>query len=145
MTRLSRGDGERDRFQIAHLTDHDYVRIFPQCAAQCGRERARMRVHLALGDVAGLGHQNVFDRVFEGDDVLVALRVYLIYQCRQRCRLAAADRAGHENQTILITRENFQMLGQAELVHRAHFGVDDAEDKIDTEPLPHHARAEPPE
>ena len=33
------------------------------------------------------------------------------------------------------------MLRQAELVHRAHFRVDDAEDEIDAETLTHNARA----
>ena len=38
MTRFRRADGERDRLQIAHFTDHDHVRVFAQRASQRRRE-----------------------------------------------------------------------------------------------------------
>ena len=34
MTRFRRGDGERDRFEVAHFADHDDIGIFTQRAAQ---------------------------------------------------------------------------------------------------------------
>ena len=115
--------------------------IFAQRAAQRRAERSRVRVHFALRDVAAFRLENVFDRVFERDDVLAPLDIHLLDQRRQRGRFSAADRAGHEDEPVLITREQFQMLGQPELVHRPHLGVDDAEDEIDSEPLAHDAGA----
>ncbi len=43
------------------------------------------------------------------------------------------------------TGEQLEALGQPELIHRADVGADDAENKIDPEPLPNDAGAEAPE
>ena len=64
-----------------------------------------MRVHFALRDVATFRLQNVFDRIFERDDVLAALQIHLLNQCSQRGRFAAADRAGHQDEAVLVARE----------------------------------------
>ena len=71
-----------------------------------------MRVHLALGDVTTFRLENVFDRIFEGDDVFAPLEIHLFDQRRQGRRLPAPDRAGHENESVLIARQQFQSLGQ---------------------------------
>ncbi len=70
MTGLSRSDGERDRFQIAHLPDHDDIRVFAQRGPERGGERKRVRMHFALRDVTAFRFENVFDRIFQRDDVL---------------------------------------------------------------------------
>src|SRR5437773_2350110 len=57
----------------------------------------------------------------------------------------SADRAGDEDQSVLITREEFEMLGQTELVHRLHLCVNDAKNEIDPEPLAGNAGAIPAE
>ena len=71
VARFRGGDGERDRFQVAHFTDHDDVRIFTQRAAQGGGEGLGVRVHFALGDVAALRLDDVLDRILQRDDVIV--------------------------------------------------------------------------
>src|SRR4029077_8068468 len=73
------------------------------------------------------------------------LDVYLVDQSREGGRFPAADRASDENQSVLITGEKFEMLRQTELVHRAHFCVDNAKDEIDPEALAHDTRAIPGE
>ena len=100
-----------------------------------------MRVHFALRDVATLRFENVFDRVFERDDVLASLDVHLLDQRRQRRGFSAADRTGDENEAVLIPREQLEMLGQTELIHRANARVNDAKDDIGAEPLPDHTCA----
>src|SRR3954462_10860233 len=101
-----------------------------------------MRVHFALRDVTAFRSEDVFDWVLQRDDVFAPLDIHLLDQRGQCCRFPTADRTGHENESVMKTREQFQMLGQPELVHRAYVGVDDAKDKIDTEPLPNDAGAE---
>ena len=145
MAGLGSGDGERNRFQIAHFADHDDIGILAERAAQRRCERAGMRVHFALGDVATFWFQHILDRIFEGDDVLAPLDVRLLDQSRERGRFSTADRAGDENQSVLITREEFEMLGQTELVHRLHLCVNDAKNEIDPEPLAGNAGAIPAE
>ena len=69
------------------------------------------------------------------------LEVHLFDQRGQRRGFAAADGSGDENQTILVTGQQLQALGQPELVHRPHLCIDDAEDEIDPETLPNDAGA----
>ena len=83
--------------EIAHLAHHDDIGIFTQRAAQRRAERARMRVHFALRDVATFWFENVFDRIFERDDVFASLDVHLLDQRRERRRFSAAHRTGNEN------------------------------------------------
>ena len=104
-----------------------------------------MRVHFALGDVATLRLEDVFDRILQRDDVLAPLQVHLLDERGQRGRFSAADRTGDEDQAILIARQQLQCSGKPELVHRSHSRVDDAENQIDAQPLPHHAGPKTPE
>ena len=83
--------------------------------------------------------------ILERDDVLVPLEVHLLDERGQRGRFAGADRAGDEDEAVVIAREQLEALRQAELVHRADVGADDAEDDVDPEPLPNDAGAEAPE
>ena len=79
-----------------------------------------MGVNFALGDVATLRLENVFDRILEGDDMLAALHVYLLDERGEGGRFAAADRAGDEDEAVMEAGEKLEALGQAEFVHRAH-------------------------
>ncbi len=86
----------RRRFVIAHLADHDHVRVLPQdmpqgvdkCHSFFGR-------NLHLADAGQL----IFNRVLHGHDVLDR-RVDAV-QTRVQCRaLARSRRAGHKNHTV---------------------------------------------
>ena len=145
MAGLRGGDGERDSLEVAHFAHHDDVGIFPQRTAQSGGERFRVGVHFALGDVATLRLEDVFDRVLESDDVLAPLDVYLLDERGQSGRFAAADRAGDEDESVMEAREQLEALGQAEFIHRPHPGADDAKDEVDPEPLPNDTGAKTPE
>ena len=70
-----------------------------------------MRMHFALRDVATFRLEDVFDRIFESDDVLAPFEIHLLDQSRQRRRFAAPHRARHENESVLITRQQFESLG----------------------------------
>src|ERR1051326_1938764 len=89
--------------------------------------------------------KDVLDRVFEGDDVLAALEIHRLDERGERGRLAAADRAGNEDETVMETGQQFEALGQAELIHRADVSADDAKDDVDPKTLPNDAGAETPE
>ena len=52
--------------------------------------------------------EDVFDRVLERDDVVVPGAVDLLDERGQRGRFAAADRAGHEHQAVVILREELR-------------------------------------
>lgn len=124
------GDGQTDGLQIAHFTDHDDVGIFTKGTAQSRAEGFGVGVNLALGDLAALGGEEVFDWIFEGDDMVVTFLVDLVDHGSQRGRFTAADRAGDQNQTVVVADEGLKNIRQAEFVHAAHDAVDDTKDDI---------------
>ena len=64
--------------EVAHFAHHDDVGIFAERTAQSGAERFGVGVNLALGDVATLGLEDVFDRVLESNNMLAPLDIYLL-------------------------------------------------------------------
>src|SRR5581483_9748294 len=69
------GDAQRrlNRFQIAHFADEHHVRVFAERGAEGLGESLGIGVHLALVHQAILVLVDELDRVFDGDDVVVAL------------------------------------------------------------------------
>src|SRR5436190_9565566 len=102
MPGLRGGDCERDRLEIAHLAYHDYVRIFPERSPQGRAERTRVGLDLPLCDVATVRFEDVFNRIFQGDYMLVSLEINLLDQRRERCRFSAPNRAGDKDEPVLI-------------------------------------------
>src|SRR5439155_9551322 len=105
--------------------------ILAQRRAERVREAVRVAVDLALVDEAVLVLVDVLDRILDGQNVAVPLRVDLVEQRRQRGRLAAAGRAGDEDEAARAIGERREDGRQAELaegpdllrnepVHRAH-------------------------
>ena len=87
---------------------------------------------------------DVFDRIFEGDDVVVARAVDLIHQRREGCAFAATHGASHKHKAVVELREEPQLLGQAEILHRADLVADDSENEVVAGALADNARAEAP-
>ena len=77
--------------------------------------------------------------------MLASFEVHLFDERGEGGRFATANRAGDEDEPVLETGEQLQAFGQAELIHGANAGADDAEDDIDPETLPDDAGAETPE
>ena len=63
----------------------------------------------------------VLDRIFDRDDVLVAVNVDPIQHRRKGCCLTRTRRPGHQDQTTWPRQEVQADLGQAELVHVVQF------------------------
>jgi hypothetical protein len=62
-------------------------------------------VDLALVDVAALGFEDVFDRVLEGENVVLAVAVDEIDERGEGGGFAGADRTGDEDQAVLVAGE----------------------------------------
>ena len=135
------GDGERDCFQVAHFTHHDDIRVLPEGAAQCRSEGFGVGVHFPLVHLAAPGGEEVFDRILQGDDVFVAGAVHFFDQRGKGRALAAANRAGNQNEPVLVLGQHFELRRQTEFVHRPHVGLDDPENKVVAETVAHHAGA----
>ena len=136
-----RGDRQRDGFEVAHFSHHDDVGIFAQCAAQGRAEGFGVGVDFALGHVAALRLDDVFDRIFERDDVVVPRLVHLVHEGRERGGFARTHGPGHEHEAIVVLGEQLERFREPEIVHRAEICADDPEDDVDSQALAHHAGA----
>ena len=100
------GQGVQQRllhgFAVAYFADHDEVRRLPQRIGQGVVIALRVDADFALVDDRLLVLEEVFDRVFEGQNVARPVVVAIIDHRRQRGRLAGAGRAGHQHQTALF-------------------------------------------
>ena len=115
-----RGEGELDRFEIAHFSDEQDVRIFTQRAAQRGGEGACVHADFAMLHEAVLAAMHELDRVFDRDDVIVPLKIRVIHHRRERGGFAGTGRTGDEDEALFQQREFLQHRRQAELVAGEH-------------------------
>ena len=79
-----------DPFTVAlkQLADEENVRIFAERCAKGLLERSCVRTDLALAHQAVDVRVDELDRVFDGDDVIVAGAIHVVDHRRQRGRLA---------------------------------------------------------
>ncbi len=74
--------------QVTHFADQNHIRVLTQGRAQRFGKPQRVTVHLALVDKALLGLVNEFDRVFDGQDMVMLVAVEVVDHRRQGRRLA---------------------------------------------------------
>ena len=78
-------------------------------------------VYFALVDQTLLRFVNEFDRVFDGQDVVILVAVEVIDHCRQGGRLARTGRPGDQHQTARHVGDLLEHLAHAEVFHGQHF------------------------
>jgi hypothetical protein len=111
VTRERRLQRDLGGLAVAHLADHDDVRILPQNVAErLGEPEADLRLHGDL--VERVDHD--LDGVFDRHDVDVGRR-YRPERGVERRRLAAAGRPGHQDEAV---RAREKLLGELELRRR---------------------------
>ncbi|MNY23757.1 hypothetical protein D3C86_1574350 [compost metagenome] len=120
MTGFRGGQRQADGFQVAQFADQDDVRVFTQGRAQRLGEAEGVAVHLALVDQALLRLVDEFDRVLDGEDVVVLVAVDVVDHRRQRGRLARAGGAGDQHQAARHVGNLLEHLAHAEVFHAQH-------------------------
>ena len=95
-----------------------------------------MFVDLALVDVAAFGFEDVFNRVFEGENVVLAVAVDEIDEGGEGGGLAGTDGTGDQHEAVLIAGERKDVLErQADVFDRLDLVVDDPEGHVVAEAL----------
>ena len=94
-----------DGFQIAHFADQHHIRIFTKSGAQRVGKTLGIGVQFTLVDHAILVHVHEFDRILNGENVIVPLAVDLVDHGRQRRRFARARRPGHQHQPARLVAQ----------------------------------------
>ena len=100
LPRLCRRHSDVDGLIIPHLPQEDDIGGLTKGGAQGPHIAHRIPRHLALGDDAILVPVQIFDGVFDGDDMGVAGAVELIDHAGEGGGFTAASRAGDEHQAF---------------------------------------------
>ncbi len=124
------GDAQRgfDGFQIAHFADQHHVRVFTESGAQRVGEALGVGVQLALVDHAILVHVHEFDRVLNGEDVVVTLGVDLVDHGGQRGGLARSGGTRDQHQAARLVAHLADHRRQSQLVERLDLERNQTED-----------------
>jgi hypothetical protein len=80
---------------------------------------------LAMGNIAALRRLDDLDGVFDSDDLILACLVQVGDERGARGGLARTDRAGAQNQAVVVRQEfphRFRVSAEAEFLERAHLG-----------------------
>src|SRR5690242_8072492 len=116
-----------NRFKVSHFADEHHVGIFTKGGSQGVAEGLGIGVHLALVYQAILVLVHELDRIFDGDDVIMALSVDLVEHRRQSCRLARAGGTGDQNQPAWFVTELGDDWRQVQLIKRPNLEGNDTE------------------
>ena len=100
-----RGDGGGNGLDITHFTQHDDVRRLAQGRAQGAGKGGSISGHFALADQALLVGMQVFDRIFDGDDMAAAGPVDLVHQAGQGGGFTVAGGTGHQDHAAAQIRQ----------------------------------------
>ncbi|MNR53344.1 hypothetical protein D3C85_1733450 [compost metagenome] len=84
MPGVGKRQGMLHGFAVADFADQHHVRRLTQGIFQRGMETAGIDADLTLVDDRLFVPMDVFDRVFDGDDMAAAVAVAIVDQCRQR-------------------------------------------------------------
>src|SRR3984885_12906145 len=135
-------NGGGDGFKVAHFADQDHVWVLAKCGAQRGGERCGVHFDFALVDETFFIAVQIFDRVFDGDDVLGAQRIDAVNHGGERGGFSGTSGTGGENQAALLFADSGKNAWQLEFFNRANFCGNYAEDHADVAALLENVDAE---
>src|SRR3989344_5118529 len=92
---LSGCNSSRHRLWITHLANHHNIGILTEDTMESCGEIWRIDLHLALIDNGFLGFEDVFNRIFDGNDMLKPRKVDSFYHGGERGRFPHPDRANN--------------------------------------------------
>ena len=119
------------RLAVADFADHDEIGRLAQRVRERPRVVESVDVQLALVDHALLVPEQIFDRVFDRQDVTGAVRVAVIDHRRQRRRLAGAGGTGDHDEPALLHDEVEQHRRQPQLLEGGDVAAHVADDERD--------------
>src|SRR4029453_9441173 len=114
------GNSRRDRFQVAHFADQDYVRVLTKGPADGLGEARHIDADLALIDRRFLMIVIELDRVFDRDDVMIDVLIDVVHQAGQRRAFARPGWSRDQEQTAGPQHQLHAHVRQAELLGREH-------------------------
>ena len=115
------GQRQANSLQVTQLAHQYYIRVFTQGRAQGFAKAMGIPVHLPLVDQALLALVNKFDRVFNGQDMVVAIFIDVIHHGGKGGGLTGAGRACNQHQAAGHQRQFFENIPHTQLLQGQHF------------------------
>ena len=100
MPRFGSAHGCLEGFVVAHLTDKADVRVFAHEGAKCVIEVCAVDADFTLIDRGFHIREDVFDRIFNGDNVHLLALVHILQHRSDRGALPRSSHTGEENETL---------------------------------------------
>ena len=128
MAGLRRRHGRRDGFVIPHLAEEDDVGTLPEGSPQSRHIAMGVGADLPLADNALFMAVQVFQRVFQCDDVLLHIAVDIVDHARQRGRLTTSRGAGYQCQPLICVCQMDDAVRDHQLLRVRQSEGDDPDD-----------------
>src|ERR1019366_5507459 len=84
MPRVRRADGCAETDRVAHFANHDDVRVLPQNVLERVMKGEGVQADFALLDHGLIVFENIFDRIFKGDEMFFEIGVDVFDHRRER-------------------------------------------------------------
>ncbi|MFM1944767.1 MAG: hypothetical protein RI897_3749 [Verrucomicrobiota bacterium] len=137
------GEADLDRFAVAHFPDEDDFGGLAQGGAEAGGEGVEIEAEFALVKGGAFLWVDVFDGVFESDDMDGAVIVNLVEHGGESGGFAGAGGAGDEDESGFFLGGLLEDGGQAHIGERGDFRIEFAEDDGEVAALGEDIDAEP--
>ena len=124
-----------DGLEVTHFADEDHVRVLAQRHLERLGETVRVAAHFALVDHATLVLVQKFNRVFDGQDMLVPFLVDLVDHGGKRRGLTGTGGTGDQDEAGGARRELGHDFGQAQFLEGLDLQRDDTEGEGDATTL----------
>src|SRR4051812_30225013 len=91
------------RLRISHLAYHTDIYVLAEHGCKGRLEARRIRAHFALVYYGFFGFEYVFDRIFDGEDMLGARLIYEVDHAGKRRGFALTDRTDHQKESLRLS------------------------------------------
>src|SRR3989344_5357252 len=107
MSGLGSSNRSRNSFRIAHFSNHHDISILAKDSCKSSMEVRGVDFDFALLDQRLLRFVDIFDRIFNSNDVLQPLAIDSLDHRGKGGRLAYPNRTNHQKKALLALRKSF--------------------------------------
>ena len=142
VARVGRSKRNLHRLEVTDFAHQEHVRVLTESGTQCVRIRKRIHADFTLRDNRHVVAVQVFDRVFDRNDVHRFRLVDVIQHGSKRRRLTRTRRTRNKHKTTARKRHVANDFGQMEFFERRNLRLDMADNHSDCTALAEYVHTE---